>query len=335
MAKRTLASLLLGITISGVCLWYTFRGVDFSQLGSSISKAGALWILISLVAGVLSLVLRAVRWRFLLAEGKDIPTWSLLSGTFIGMMANNVLPARMGEVVRAWVFSRRERRPMATVLASILVERLLDVAAALLIFGLCLLGLSKISTETSALLQQTGAVLLVVVALFAGALMLIVRRRETILQFFDRCAVRVTSSWGRSTLEFLHRFLNGLNGLKREAYPMVISLSFVIWFASIVSFYVMAEGFGLGIDLLQTTLIFIIVLFGVAMPSAPGFIGTFHGFCVAGLGMVAGTEPTLAAAYATVLHGTQWLAVNVIGFGFLLFERSITWAGLTHLVRQS
>jgi uncharacterized membrane protein YbhN (UPF0104 family) len=85
----------------------------------------------------------------------------------------------------------------------------------------------------------------------------------------------------------------------------------------------------------QTTLVFLVVLLGVAIPSAPGFVGTFHGFCVAGLAMVAGTEPTLAAAYATLLHGSHWLAINTVGIGCLLADRSVTWTGMTGLIRQT
>jgi uncharacterized protein (TIRG00374 family) len=300
-----------------------------------MAKVGVIWLAGSLVAGLLSLVLRAVRWRFLLAEGSTIPTWSLLSGTFIGMAANNILPARMGEVIRAWVFSRREGRPAATVLASILVERLLDVVVALVIFGLCLFGLSSLNAETSTLLKQTGIVILVIVVSVGCLLVVIIRKRQVILRFLESRTDQIRSRWIRSGVEFAHRFLNGLQELKKEAYPPVIVLSFVIWFASIVSFYVLAQGFGLGIGILQTTLVFIIVLFGVAVPSAPGFVGTFHGFCVAGLSMIAGTEPTIAAAYATVLHGSQWFAVNLIGLSFFMTERSISWTGLTQLTRPS
>jgi len=91
----------------------------------------------------------------------------------------------------------------------------------------------------------------------------------------------------------------------------------------------MAQGFHLDLTPAQTTLVFVIVLFGVAVPSAPGFVGTFHGFCVAGLSLVAGIEPTQAAAYATLLHGSQWLMTIAIGLGCLLTDRSLTWSGLT------
>jgi len=114
----------------------------------------------------------------------------------------------------------------------------------------------------------------------------------------------------------------------------VESVFLFIWAVAIASFHVLAEGFALGLRPLQTALVFVIVLFGVAVPSAPGFVGTFHGFCVAGLGIVAGIEPTQAAAYATLLHGSQWMAVNAIGVGCLLADPSASWGALVRFTRE-
>lgn len=101
-------------------------------------------------------------------------------------------------------------------------------------------------------------------------------------------------------------------------------LSLLIWGTAIASLYFLAEGFALGLTVVQVTVVFLVVLFGIAVPSAPGFVGTFHAFCVAALAMVAGTEPRLAAAYATLLHGIQWLAVDIVGIIFLIRDRTFS-----------
>lgn len=336
MPNRAFASLTIGILVSVVCLWYAFRGVDLQAMAAGIGRVSLPWVLASVAGALLGLVIRGVRWRFLVVGGEGIGSWSLVSATYIGVMANNFLPARLGEVVRAWVLARRERTSMPTVLASIVVERLLDVITAVALLGLALAVSPDLGGEAAGILKRTGQVVLTVVAVMTFALLIALRFRERVLRVGEQWAAWVGHSWALRILELIKRFVEGLGELRggfRTA--AVAGLSLLVWVVAIASFHVMAHGFQLGLTPAQTTLVFVVVLFGVAIPSAPGFVGTFHGFCVAGLAMVAGTEPTLAAAYATLLHGSHWLSINAVGVGCLLADRSLTWNGLSGMIRQT
>ncbi len=334
--RRTLAGLIIGIFISGACLWYAFRGVDLAAMISEIGQVGVAWVLSSVACSLLSLVVRAVRWRVLLAGIKVVGTGSLLSATFIGFMVNNVLPGRLGEMVRAWVLARREQMSVSTVLASVILERLLDVIAALMILGLCLAMAPDLGGEAAKFLRRTGLVVMLLMAIGVSILLLVVRFRERLLCAVERWSTRVR--WRRMprAIELLSRFLDGFCVLR--SFPQAVSvaaLSFLVWGTAIASFYVLAKGFGLSLTLVQTTLVFVIVLLGIALPSAPGSIGTFHGFVVAGLVLVAGTESTVAAGYATVLHGSHWLAITGVGIVCLAADRSLTWATVGGFVKQT
>lgn len=333
--RRTLTGVLLGVFISAACFWYAFHGVDPTALLTGIARVGLPWVFASITSVLLGLVVRAIRWRLLLAEGGIIGLWSLVSATFIGIMANNLLPARLGEVVRAWVLARREQMSVPTVLASIFVERLLDVIAALALLGLALAVSPELDHGAANMLKQAGLAVLLVLIVGVSVLLIAVRLRERLLRAGERWAAQAGHSWAVQIVELVRRLLEGLRvvrgGLQVTA---AVCLSVLVWGGTIAAFHVMAEGFHLGLTLAQTTLVLVIVLFGVAIPSAPGFVGTFHGFCVAGLAMVAGTEPTQAAAYATLLHGSHWIVMNVVGMGCLLADRSLTWSGMTRLVRQ-
>jgi len=325
----------LGALVSAACLWYALKDVDLLAMVRGMGRVGVPWVIASVVVGLLSLVVRAIRWRVLLGAIRSVDTGPVVSATFVGMMANNLLPARLGEVVRAWVLARREQMPVPTVLASIMVERLLDVLAALTIFGLCLAVLPDLGGSAAGLLKRAGLVVLLAVAAGVAGLWLVLRFRERLLRACDRWSVQQGRAWLSRGLELLRRFIEGLCVFKSGAQvAMVAGLSLFIWAVAIASFHVLAEGFALGLRPLQTALVFVIVLFGVAVPSAPGFVGTFHGFCVAGLGIVAGIEPTQAAAYATLLHGSQWMAVNAIGVGCLLADPSASWGALVRFTRE-
>lgn len=336
MPRQALGSLVLGILVSIGCLWYAFRGVDLSAVAQGIGQVGPRWVLVSVTGALLSLVVRALRWRSLLAGGEMIGAWSLVSATFIGILANNLLPARLGEVVRAWVLARREGARVTTVLASVVVERLLDVIAVLVLLGLALTASPDLGGNAVSRFKQVGIAVLVVVTVGIAALLMAMWFRERCLSLMERGATRTTRAWASRGLEMGRSFLEGicvLRGGLRVA--MVAGLSLLVWIVAIASFYAMAQGFHLGLTPAQTTLVFVIVMFGIAIPSAPGFVGTFHGFCVAGLAMVAGTEATQAAAYATLLHGSHWLAINTVGIGCLLADRSFTWAGMLRFAREA
>lgn len=337
MRKRALASVLLGILLSGLCLWYAFRGVNLAAMAASMGRVGAGWVLASVAGCLLSLVVRAVRWRFLLVGVEGVGMGSLISATFVGMMANNLLPARLGEVVRAWVFAKREAMQVPAVLASIVVERLLDMIALVALLGFTVAAAPPLSGRGADVIRQAGAAGVVLCAAGGVGVMVMARFQTQILRATERWLQSTRHAWGARGIEMLRFFLEGLSVLRGRmgAVAWAVGLSFIIWAFGIASLYLLAQGFELGLTLAQSTLVFVIVLFGIAIPSAPGFIGTFHGFAVAGLALVAGTEPTLAAAYATLLHGSQWLVINLVGLTCLATDRSVTWATVAVAVRQS
>jgi hypothetical protein len=333
--KHALASLLLGLLLSGAGMWYALRGVDLVAMVQGMGRIGALWVIGSVAAGLFSLVLRAIRWRFLLDASRPVGVGPLVSATFIGIMANNLLPARLGEAVRAWVLAKHQRRPVPTVFASILVERLLDVIMLLILFGFAMFASPALDSGTVVRFRATGLVVLGAVTLGLVALALAVRYRARLAEVEARWVEEQKPAWRCRLIGLVHRFVEGLWVLRGITHMLVVAaLSVCVWGASIASFQVLADGFDLGLTITQTTLVFGIVAFGIAIPSAPGFIGTFHGFCVAGLTLVAGTDSTTALAYATVLHGSQWLTINVIGLGYLLALRSVAWPELTRLLRR-
>ena len=336
MRKRAFIGLVLGVVISSACLWYALKDVNLSAMIETMVRVDARWVLASVGLGLMSLVVRAIRWRLLLGTIRPVEIRPLLSATFVGMMANNLLPARLGEVVRAWVLSRREQLPVATSLASIVIERLLDVVAALAILGVCLVGLPELGGGISRLLKRTGIVILMLVAVGIAGLWLVFRFREAFSRASERFSLPHERAWLSHGLRLLIRFIDGLCVFRDLRHVVMLAgLSLIIWGIAVASFHVLAEGFGLGLRPIQTALVFVIVLFGVAVPSAPGFVGTFHGFCVAGLGMVAEIEPTEAAAYATLLHGSQWIATNAVGLGFLVGDRALSWAAVVGVTRHS
>ena len=111
----------LGICVSVFFMVLLFRKIDFGQLVIALSSVDYRYIVLSVVFTFISYFLRAVRWRYLLISEKEIPLASLYPATIIGYMANNLLPARLGEFVRAYMLAKREQLETPSVFASLVI----------------------------------------------------------------------------------------------------------------------------------------------------------------------------------------------------------------------
>ena len=117
----------VGVAISAAAIWWAVRGVEWGLVGPALRNARwELLALVFLLAPVVNIGVRAVRWRITLWPVRRLPVSSCASATAIGLFANNVLPARIGEFVRAYALARRERVPTATAFGGLFLERMFD-----------------------------------------------------------------------------------------------------------------------------------------------------------------------------------------------------------------
>ena len=126
--KNYLRNFSLGIAfvISGLFIYLAFRGSDFGEIVSILGSLRYSWYIWSLAALALHLYLKSLRWQFILSSLKQITTVSAFSNVTIGLMANNILPARLGEFVRIYSMAKTEKLPQSTVLSTLIIERLFD-----------------------------------------------------------------------------------------------------------------------------------------------------------------------------------------------------------------
>ena len=129
---------IIGLLVSLVFLYLAFRKVDFSELWSALKGANYWYILPNIVLVILSMWMRAYRWKFMIHPIKKVGLGRLFSTVMIGFMANNVLPARLGEFVRAYSLGAKENISKSATFATIVIERIFDGFAILFILWLSL-----------------------------------------------------------------------------------------------------------------------------------------------------------------------------------------------------
>lgn len=268
--------------------------------------------------GTLTFPLRLVRWRLMLRGADDRPFgWApLWHAVAIGFMANNLLPARAGEVARAWVARRETDARFTTALSSIAVERIFD--------GLVMLALMALAIAAPSFPARTmlGDVSLAHVAawsavVFAGALVVaffVVLRPEPWLRAFERAVNALLPARFAAKLDGVAEGLvAGLGVLKRPGrFLGVVWWSLVLWLVNALSFAVCFRAFGLPVPAAGALLIQGIIGFGVALPAAPGFFGVFEWAAQYTL-KIYGIGASLGLAYAFAYHLSGFVPITLLG----------------------
>jgi len=299
----------IGLAVTALTLWLSFRDVSWRQLAHDVARANW-WLLlgISLPAHLWALVLRAQRWRVLARGVAEFEMPPALRATAVGFMVNNLLPLRVGELVRAWWLAREIRASGSALLGTVILERVID-AVFLLALGSLVIG-SEVGRGL--LFAAAAAPLAATFALrrWPGAAVAGVQRvasRVLAPARAERLAAAVASVAAGVAA------LRGRGALLRVAYRTTL-----LWgVAAVIPFW--ATLASLGIDLggfageARASFITLLwVVAAVALPSAPGFFGTYHAACVVALTPL-GVPRELALAVGTLAHAVFWVGTTAFG----------------------
>jgi glycosyltransferase 2 family protein len=306
---------LIGIVISALLLWWSLKNVDFPQLITNIRTARPGPILLGVALATLTFVIRIFRWRLLLRaeDGAALRTLPLWHAIAMGFMANNILPLRMGEVVRTYAAHQLTGVRFTAALASIAVERLFDAITVILLLGVGLVVAELPAGSTVAGIPIGRLVSLVGLGAIAGfvaaglvvAFPLAAERAARRLIPGERLAGKVVG-----LIEGLRQGLSVLSSPARMA--GVALWSFGVWGVCALSFHAMFGAFDIRVTFAGALLMQGLIMFGIAVPSTPGYVGVFEAPIIAVLSLY-GVDPTRAAAYAFTYHVTTFLPITLLG----------------------
>ncbi|TMQ64836.1 MAG: flippase-like domain-containing protein [Candidatus Eisenbacteria bacterium] len=318
MSRSRLILLALGIVLSALAIVLLARSIDISAAMRALSRANMGWVVAGTLVTFVGYYLRALRWREILAPRVQPSMARLFSATMVGFLAINTLPARLGELVRAYVLARTEKIPTATVLGSLAVERILDMAMLGIFWALSLL-IAPIPDW----FRWSGYATIGIGGAIAAAL-------------WGLHATRGHAGWSEGRLiALLPKRLGGFiskgipafgAGLQVFGSPKLMAKasawSIVAWVVSASVFLLVGLSLGLRVPVGAIFLLTFVVCLGISLPSSPGFIGVMEGACVMGLSIfgVGGPE---ALAFAILYHVTQLVPPLVLGTYFV-FKQHLT-----------
>jgi uncharacterized protein (TIRG00374 family) len=312
---------LLGVVISGALLWWTLRGESFPEVWAVLRRSNLALFLCAAGLATLSFPIRAWRWRYILEPmAGTIPFGPLWRATAIGMMVNNVSPARAGELARAWVLTRDTGRlPFTASLASLVVDRVFDTLVVLLLL-LVVVAMPGFPEAAMVGGWSVSRLLIVGAAIALTALLVLVLAAlypDRVVRIWERAlgarAPRLMER-GRGILLSFGAGLGVLKDVRRSA--IVFAWALAMWLVNGTSFWIAFKAVGIDAPFSAALFLQSLLAAAVAAPSAPGFFGPFEAASKVALS-VYGIDETLAVSYALGYHLLGWIPITVIGFWYL------------------
>jgi len=307
-----------------------------AALGRHLREAHWGWVVIATAISPLQIWVRARRWWYLFPPGSNPPP--LTPAMMIGYMANNVLPLRAGEVVRIYVVAKRwsaagapERiHPFWTTLATLVVERVLDSLAVVLILAILVLVVS-----VPRFLEMAALVVLAVDLVGIAVLVALSAAPDACV----RLVARLVGRWPglhRRLLNIFQTFIHGLDGIRTPSHAApLLAWTVVVWLVPALAAWTMFMALDFHLPFIAAWTVLAFVGLGISIPSAPGYVGVFHAAAALAVGLF-GVSHSAAVGYALLYHASQILPVTVVGWLYFLREQmSLTEAARANPRRQS
>ncbi len=325
--KRRWFILLTGLVLSLLFLWIAFRDLHLGEVWEALKGASYIWLIPGVAVYFISVWFRSWRWKFLLRGSKVVPTARLFPVVVIGYMGNNILPFRLGEVLRAYLLWRKENIHVGTTLTTAVLERLFDglTLVCFVLFGLLFLPLSDF----------LGRLVVIASAVFFGALLvfLFLSARPDLLRriahwLLDRL---VPARFRPPLLHFLEGVIAGLEGLRSARDVFVLfGVTVWVWLLEALKYWLVSFAFDLHLGYIGVMVMGGVVNLLTALPSLPGYIGTFE----MGIKILQGMGAPAAAAgsYILVLHAILLVPVTLLGLVFMGME-GVRWTEVGEAAR--
>ncbi|MBC8493074.1 MAG: flippase-like domain-containing protein, partial [Chloroflexi bacterium] len=294
-----------------------------AELWGTLARAD--YWLVPVAAGTITATSMAqtARWRLLLyPRHRQRRYGNLRPILFIGQMVNIVIPARLGELARAYLVGEIEGESKALSLGTIAVEKAVDLFMVLfLLVGLLL------AMAVPRWVQEPGVEVATVTLVLLGALVLSAHYKERLLSAFGRL-LRVLPELAQVRLmEHLEAVLDSLEVFRRwDVSLRVGGWSVLIWLLAASTNYITFLALRLHLPFLAAVFLLVVLQVGVAVPSSPGKVGVFHYLCLLALS-VFGVERSLALSYGLLLYFIVFLPPILLGVFFLGWE-NVSWRRL-------
>ena len=334
----------IGMLISVCCLYFVFRNIDIVKLLHTLRSVNYLYLLIAMLLQLSTIWLRAERWKYLLAPMKQLTFRHLVPATMIGFMANNVLPARAGEFIRAYVIGKKEDISKTSSFATIILERICDMITMLtfLLFLLFLMPFPQSSDLTASttfispgILTKAGILSALFVLALLIFLVLLKEFPQKTTSLVRRLLQPLPTAIAHKAIKILESFRMGLQVLKTGRHLLFLTFwSLSVWLVSVISAWMILKSFALDLPFLAAMFITVVTAFSAAIPSSPGYIGPFHVAISASVRFfLPNMDKSSVAGIAIVFHLVCIVPITLAGL-YYLWKENMSFAEIQHAEKE-
>lgn len=317
----------LGIVISVALLVVAARNVDFGEAVDALSQVNYWLYAVSMAFYLGTAVVRAGLIKVLLGFEKRVTYRSTFTNLILGYFANNILPLKVGELVRTGLITREADMPFWSGLSALIIERSMDLVV-IILMAVGVTFFLPLPPEVVLSVQVVGAGLLV---LYTGFVALAVARKKG-WRAHERLLARLPGPLGPWSVKTLGQFASGLKALGTPAgFFKAVGLVILFWVVAVTGWYLRLRAFGLAVSPITAPFVVVVVGLGVSVPSAPSYAGVMHAVIVFALAAF-GIESDRSFPFAVFLHAVDFAFMGILGVS-VMTAKSLSFAKLKEAAR--
>jgi hypothetical protein len=307
---------ILGILISIVLIYLSVKGINLQDVFRDLKNIQLSYVIFFILLVILMQLLRSYRWGVILQPMGKIDQFSLFSVTSVGFLAIAAIPARIGELARPYLISKRSSIKMSSALGTILVERVLDSFTVLAIAVIVLF-----LTDLPPWMIKSSIIFFLLALVMFCFIVFLILRRDAALKLINRILSKLPGKFAHTIDEVIHHFIDGFQIITNIKFLLYLFfLSALVWLVDVLAIYMLLKAFDFTLPVMASFVVMIILIVGIAIPTAPGYIGNWHFACVLALSFF-GLAKTEALSFAVVYHFLSMVIVVVLGVAFLPFNK--------------
>lgn len=317
----------IGLLISLICLYFAFQGIQFDKLLDALRSIDVLWIVIASAIFCVSYGGRVLRWQLLFAP-QPMRLNKVFHAMNIGYLLSSILPARLGDVVRAVLVGQFENVSKARALSTVVVERLFDGLTVVLFLAVTALFIPNIPD-----VAQQGAIVVAAAGIGGLAVLLLLSfNKERGLSLLHRLASPIPFLRNPKLWQSLESLIDGFAILRSPRELLgVAGWSVFAWLTGGMMYWAIFRAMGMhALSFDAAFLVMTVASLVVIVPSSPGYIGVFHATVVFTLNTVFSTDKSDALSYAVVMHAFNYLWLILLGI-YSMWHEGLSYSRLQSL----
>ena len=321
--------LIIGLIVALAAVYYTMWNVSVAELMDSFRRVNYVWLLPTFLLMCLTYVARAIRWRVLLLPVREVRTWDLFSPLMVGFMAG-VLPARAGELIRAYLLGKKFELSFASSLATIVVERLFDMILLLFLFSWILVFHGEIFNGNIAwsgisirdLAFQFGIFSLALVVGLVVFIYLLTFHNERAMALVHWLVRPFPENWQYKLIQMTETFSQGLGVFRNIKALVFIGVATAgVWALIVLQYYPLYWAYDLQ-DKSATSLVLLTVMVCILITvlPTPAFLGSFNAGVLIALHEVMGEAEVVTVSFGFVAWGVNFAVIVLGGVYFIMHD---------------